>query len=278
MIFTKASLQEKGFSPTFGEGRIVQWQSFDADVNRQKVGITQSGIRLGISPNSTFYKHGQRIKGAFQIMIQEVSSKVDILLLNLNSVVKSSPFHSDLFFRIQAFQDGIPLQIKGYYSLYLGDEFNDHSSDMMLFEKGHQIFQTLQHKAPLAWKTIDRVEHGIEYALHPEKWYALGHVIPATDHKVMLSVRPTSKQIDFDHIYAYLVFKKHNSVLNMFNGDKYFTAFNLPENETVEVVLMAKNGTSTYFGKSTIRKLKSVRLSLPMLGIDQRNIAAMIKI
>ncbi|KAA3634094.1 MAG: hypothetical protein DWQ02_11980, partial [Bacteroidetes bacterium] len=64
---------------------------------------------------------------------------------------------------------------------------------------------------------------------------------------------------------AYLILDRFNTVVKLFQGNKYFSTFNIPENVKASILLIGTDGDFLYFGQ---KKISSICKSIYYVPVE----------
>jgi hypothetical protein len=98
-----------------------------------------------------------------------------------------------------------------------------------------------------------------EFPINKMDWIAVGTMPFQGNTKIMLSVKHQPMASPLIEKAAFLVLDQNKTVVRMFSGNKYFSAFNIPENIAGQLIVIATEGKNLYLGSKSISSLcKSV--------------------
>lgn len=237
-------------------------------------------IRLDFSPFSFYHLNGQPAKSLIDLHLEEVNSRSALLAAEHSCFSQGQLL--DLFtqFRIRAFSDGEPLLLRkgALVRVKVPKEFD---GDIFSFKGGKDDVQMLWAKEAFDWErntsgkgTLSKTDHAqhFEFRIKNLGWWSVGTLPFEKSKKIMISARHQPLAKPLKEKAAYLILEGYNTVVKLFEGNKYFSTFNIPENIGATILMIGTDGELLYFGQ---KKISSVCKSIYYVPLEVMSTVAL---
>lgn len=226
-------------------------------------------MSLDFSPFSFHHQNGQPAGGVIDLQLELATTKSEILSSGYSCLCEGQLLEMFGQFKISA--------SKGGEQLFLGKSALVRFSIPADFSYNHEIFafkgernktQTRRFGKAFDWVKTSAGKGQIqkrsgnyffEFPMSEIEWMAVG-TMPFHGHKkVMLSVKHQPMACPLIEKAAFLVLDHNKTVIKMFSGNKYFSAFNIPENFAAKLIIITTDGENLYLGSKSVSNIcKSV--------------------
>lgn len=263
-------------------------QVFNVNSSQEIFIITDREALFTFPANGFETKRGQEVSGTITLEITEMYTKGEIILYGIHTMSGGQILESGGEFRVQAFKDGEPLQMKDgvYYNVKKPDQ--DPQSGMELFfgsedETDWVLADPDFNGVPISEWLIDSTSIGIGYECFPN-----GLEYVNIDYFTKFETEDTRVEVELPPAFSntnsvvIAVFEDYNIVINLESDsvDKVFFNNAFPIGEKVEFVAIANIDDEYYLdsGKDVVevglrvtldpQKLSYEDLKEFLLGLD----------
>lgn len=255
-------------------GEKVQTHLFKIDGNGFTTVEGGHTLRLDFSPFSFSYLNGRPVKGSIDLYVDLVLSKSAMLTSGFSSFCGGALMEMYGQFRIRAYKEGQPLLLqKNARVSWLLPEGNYQGIEIFACAGSRNKTMVFQSDQSMDWGNSPAIKGKIrghdgrsyyEFSIRNMDYWAIASMPFADLDRVMLSVRHQPMATPLIDTAAFLVLKHHKTVVRMFSGNKYFSAFNLPENLAAKILIFGTDGEHVYFGQKDIPKTCKSKYYVPV--------------
>ncbi len=230
-------------------------------------------IRLGFSPFSFFYPDGRPAKGFIDLYLDEVNSCSAMIAADHSCFSQGRLLDLICQFRVRAFSGGQPL-ILGKRALVSVAIPRGVDREIHSFFGGKDDVQMLWAKEAFDWeknvngkgkmRNSGEIQN-FEFRIKDLGWWSVGTFPFEKANKIMMSARHQPMAKPLKEKAAYLILDNYNTIVKLFQGKKYFSTFNIPENISARILMIGTDGNFLYFGQ---KKISSICKSIYYVPVE----------
>ncbi len=266
----------KALKDVFREtGVKVQTHLFKIDGSSFTTVERGHSMRLDFSPFSFYHQNGRPAVGNIDLELEEAFSKAEILTSGFSCFCEGQCLELFGQVKISAFKAGEPLLLgkKALVHFPIPDDFR-YEHEIFAFRGQPSKIRMPQGGGALDWEQIASGKGKIlkktkgyffEFTIDSLGWLAVGTYPFYGISKVMMSAKHQPMASPLVEAAAFLVLNNNKTVVRMFPGNNYFSAYNIPENVGAKIIIFATDRSNLYLG---VRSVPNVCKSVYYVPIE----------
>lgn len=259
VAFPDGGVPTRNLHKFFIENRAAG-QTFTIDPVRRTTLVGRQGSRLTIAPSAFVDAAGWPAKGPVHLFLREVFSRPDMVLSGLTNTSEDRILESAGQLFLKATCEGQALQLATPIAVDLPLQAGlDNPLASQVFSGG--ISQTSSFGSGLRfdWKSVKTKniqlkslgdKKYLHFRINELNWWNCTSFFHRRRDRIMMSIRRSAKEMPFEDLAAFLVFRDFNAVIRMYPSRHGFSSWNIPRDVVARIILLGYQGDQPILGKS----------------------------